>query len=58
LRPADPSNRYLIRENLEKYISQALRYCTIAGEPLNPEVYNRFLEKTGISSSRAMGRPS
>ncbi|HOT61357.1 MAG TPA: AMP-binding protein [Treponemataceae bacterium] len=48
--------RYLIRENLEKYDLSSLRYCTIAGEPLNPEVYNRFLEKTGIKLFEGYGQ--
>ncbi len=39
--------RYFIKENLAAYDWSKLRHCTVAGEPLNPEVYNQFLEATG-----------
>jgi acetyl-CoA synthetase len=48
--------RYMIKEDLKKYDLSALRYCTIAGEPLNPEVYNKFLEITGIKLFEAYGQ--
>jgi len=48
--------RYMIKEDLKKYDLSALRYCTIAGEPLNPEVYNKFLELTGIKLFEAYGQ--
>ena len=39
--------RYLIRQDLSKYdISTAVRFST-AGEALNGEVYNKFIEQTG-----------
>ena len=39
--------RFLIREDLTKYDFSSLKQCSIAGEPLNPEVYNRWVEMTG-----------
>ena len=39
--------RYLIRQDLSKYdVSSVLRFST-AGEALNGEVYNKFIEQTG-----------
>lgn len=48
--------RYMIKEDLKKYDLSALNYCTIAGEPLNPEVYNKFLEITGLKLFEAYGQ--
>jgi len=48
--------RYMIKEDLKKYDLSALEYCSIAGEPLNPEVYNRFLELTGLKLFEAYGQ--
>ncbi|TFG91594.1 MAG: acetyl-CoA synthetase, partial [Syntrophobacterales bacterium] len=40
--------RFLIKEDFTGLDLSRLKYCVIAGEPLNPEVYNQFLKKTGI----------
>lgn len=48
--------RYLIKEDLSKYDLDKLEYCVVAGEPLNPEVYNQFLEQTGIKLREAYGQ--
>ena len=40
--------RFLIKEDLSQYDLKHLKYCVVAGEPLNPEVYKQFLETTGI----------
>ena len=39
--------RMMIKEDLSNYDFSSLKHCCVAGEPLNPEVYNRWLEKTG-----------
>lgn len=39
--------RFLIKEDLKKEDFASIHHCTIAGEPLNPEVYNKFYELTG-----------
>ncbi|MDE6133220.1 MAG: AMP-binding protein, partial [Oscillospiraceae bacterium] len=38
--------RMFIKEGIEGYDLSGLKYSTIAGEALNPEVYNRWLEYT------------
>ena len=48
--------RYLIKENLSKYNLDKLEYCVVAGEPLNPEVFNQFLEQTGIKLRECYGQ--
>ncbi|NLI72227.1 MAG: AMP-binding protein [Bacteroidales bacterium] len=48
--------RFLIREDLTRYDLSSLKYCTIAGEALNPEVYNRFLKLTGIKLKEGYGQ--
>jgi Acyl-coenzyme A synthetases/AMP-(fatty) acid ligases len=48
--------RYLIKEDFSKYDLSHLKYCSVAGEPLNPEVYNQFLSLTGIRLREAYGQ--
>jgi len=48
--------RYLIKEDLSKYDMSKLKYCTVAGEPLNPEVYNKWKEITGLRLMEAYGQ--
>ena len=48
--------RFLIREDFNKYDLSALRYCTTAGEALNPAVYNRFFELSGIRLMEGFGQ--
>ena len=48
--------RFLIREDLSRYDFSGLKYCVVAGEPLNPEVYDRFLQYTGIRLMEAYGQ--
>jgi acetyl-CoA synthetase len=48
--------RFFIKEDLSRYDFSALRYCTVAGEPLNPEVYERFLDATGIRLMEGYGQ--
>lgn len=48
--------RFFIKEGLEAYDLSSLKYSTIAGEALNPEVYNRWLEFTGIKLMEAFGQ--
>ncbi len=39
--------RYLLQHDLSKYDLSNLKYCVTAGEALNVDIYNRWLEKTG-----------
>lgn len=48
--------RFLIREDLSKYDLSCLDYCVTAGEPLNPEVYQKFLEITGLKLMEGFGQ--
>jgi len=48
--------RFLIREDLTQYDLSSLEWCTIAGEALNPEVYNKFFELTGIKLREGYGQ--
>jgi acetyl-CoA synthetase len=48
--------RFLIKEDLSKFNLSALKYCVVAGEPLNPEVYKQFLEETGIRLMEGYGQ--
>lgn len=48
--------RFFIREDLSKYDLSALKYCTTAGEALNPSVYETFLNGTGVKMMEAFGQ--
>ncbi len=48
--------RFLIREDLTKYDLSSLHYCTIAGEALNPTVYETFYKLTGIKLMEGFGQ--
>ncbi|MBP5340271.1 MAG: AMP-binding protein [Prevotella sp.] len=48
--------RFMIREDLSKYNLSSLEYCTTAGEALNPAVFDKFLEKTGIKMMEGFGQ--
>ncbi|WP_071147330.1 AMP-binding protein [Bacteroides ihuae] len=48
--------RFLIREDLTKYDLSSLEYCTIAGEALNPAVYETFKKLTGIKLMEGFGQ--
>lgn len=48
--------RFLIKEDLAGYDLSRLRYCVVAGEPLNPEVFRFFHEKTGIRLMEGYGQ--
>ena len=48
--------RFLIKEDMSKYDFSTLEYATTAGEPLNPEVYNKFYEFTGLKLREGFGQ--
>lgn len=48
--------RFMIHEDFSKYDLSSLRYCTTAGEALNPAVFNRFFELTGIRLMEGFGQ--
>ena len=48
--------RFFIKEGLKDYDLSSLKYSCIAGEALNPEVFNRWLEYTGLKLMEAFGQ--
>jgi acetyl-CoA synthetase len=48
--------RFLIHEDLTKYDLSSLKYCTIAGEALNPAVFDTFYKLTGIKLMEGFGQ--
>lgn len=48
--------RFLITEDLASYDLSALQHCTIAGEAMNPVVYETFREKTGLELKEGYGQ--
>lgn len=48
--------RFLIKEDFSGYDLSNLKYCVVAGEPLNPEVYKIFHDKTGIRLMEGYGQ--
>lgn len=48
--------RLLIKKDLNEYDLSSLKYAVTAGEPLNPEVYNRFYDQTGLRLMEGYGQ--
>jgi acetyl-CoA synthetase len=48
--------RYFIKEDLKARDWSRLKHCTVAGEPLNPEVYEQFLAGTGLPLREGYGQ--
>ena len=48
--------RLFIQAGLENYDLSCLKYSCIAGEALNPEVFNRWYEYTGLKLMEAFGQ--
>ena len=48
--------RFMIHEDFSKYDLSSLRYCTTAGEALNPAVFDKFHELTGIMLMEGFGQ--
>ncbi len=48
--------RFMIKQDLSKYDFSSLKYVVTAGEPLNPEVYNKILEFTGLKLIEGYGQ--
>lgn len=47
---------FLTREDLNKYDLSSLRWAAVAGEPVNTEVFNKFLEYTGLKLYEGFGQ--
>ena len=48
--------RFLIKEDLSQFDFSNVQYATTAGEPLPPEVFNRFKEFTGLEIKEGFGQ--
>lgn len=48
--------RFLILEDISKYDLSSLHYCTTAGEAMNPSVFERWKELTGLDIKEAFGQ--
>lgn len=48
--------RFMIHEDFSRYDLSSLRYCCTAGEALNPAVYDKFYELTGIKLMEGFGQ--
>lgn len=48
--------RFLIKEDSSVYDFSHLKYCVVAGEPLNPEVFKQFYERIGLKLMEGYGQ--
>ena len=48
--------RFMIHEDVKAYDLSSLHACSTAGEPLNPEVFNRWKELTGLEMRECFGQ--
>ncbi len=48
--------RFFIKEDLSKYDLSSLKYANVAGEALNPEVFQQFLAATGLRLMEGFGQ--
>lgn len=48
--------RFMLQEDLSQFDLSCIKHSATAGEPLNPEVYNRWLEKTGLRLYEGFGQ--
>lgn len=48
--------RFLIHEDLDQYDLSNLQHCTVAGEALNPEVFDRWKDATGLEIREGFGQ--
>ncbi|OPY53755.1 MAG: Acetyl-coenzyme A synthetase [Methanosaeta sp. PtaU1.Bin060] len=48
--------RFMIKSDMSRYDFSKLKYAVTAGEPLNPTVYEKFLETTGLKLMEGFGQ--
>ena len=48
--------RFFLQEDVASYDLSNLEYCTIAGEALNPDVFNNWYKQTGIKLMEGFGQ--
>ena len=48
--------RYMLQEDFSNYDLSSLRHCAVAGEPLNPDMAQEWVRRTGIELREAFGQ--
>lgn len=48
--------RFLLQQDIERYDLSSLVHCSTAGEPLNPEVFKKWYDKTGVEILNGFGQ--
>lgn len=48
--------RFMLQNDIAKYNLSSLVHCSTAGEPLNPEIFNRFKKITGLEILNGFGQ--
>ncbi len=48
--------RFMLQNDITKYDLSSLVHCSTAGEPLNPEIFNRFKKITGLEILNGFGQ--
>lgn len=48
--------RFILQQDIKKYDLSSIKHCSTAGEPLNPEIFNRFFKETGIQILNGFGQ--
>ncbi|MDR1600762.1 MAG: AMP-binding protein [Oscillospiraceae bacterium] len=48
--------RFMLQEDFSKYDLTSLKHCSVAGEPLSPDMYEEFLRRAGLEMREAFGQ--
>lgn len=48
--------RFMLQEDVTKFDLSCIQHCCIAGEPLNPEVFKKWYELTGLKLCEGFGQ--
>lgn len=48
--------RFMLQEDVSQYDLSCIKHCCIAGEPLNPEVFKKWYEVTGLKLCEGFGQ--
>lgn len=48
--------RFMLQNDISRYDLSSLVHCSTAGEPLNPEIFNRFKRLTGLDILNGFGQ--
>lgn len=48
--------RFMLQEDVTKFDLTCIKHCCIAGEPLNPEVFKKWYELTGLKLHEGFGQ--